>query len=224
MNATLFEKLSYNFIRDTTPVAAINRIPLVLEVNPAFAAKTVAEFIATAKARPGTLSVGSPSAGTPPYLAVELLKMMTGIDVVHVPYLGESQMVTDLLGGQLMVGIGGISSGIGQIKAGKLRPLGMTTAEAIEELPDVPPIGATVPGFEASGWSGIVAPKNTPKDTIDKLYGAIKDVQADPAFKARLADFGVSVLVLPPAAFGKFIADETAKWGTVVKFAGLKPQ
>jgi tripartite-type tricarboxylate transporter receptor subunit TctC len=224
VNATLFEKLTYDFVRDTTAVAPINRIPLALEVHPSFPAKTVAEFIAAAKTSPGTIATGSPSAGTPPFLAVELLKMLAGINVVHVPYVGESQMVTDLLGGQLMTGIGGISSGIGQIKAGKLRALGMTTAARLDELPDVPPIGDTVPGFEASGWSGIVAPKNTPKEIVDKLYGAIKDFQADPKFKARLADFGVTVLAMSPGEFGRFIADETQKWGKVVKFAGLKPQ
>jgi tripartite-type tricarboxylate transporter receptor subunit TctC len=224
VNTTLFANLPYDFARDITPVAPVNRIPLVLEVNPAFPARSVAEFIAYAKANPGKLNVGSPSAGTPPYLCVDLLNMMAGINVVHVPYFGENQMVTDLLGGQVMTGFGGISTGIGQFKAGKLRALGLTTAARIAELPDVPTIGETVPGFEASGWTGVVAPKGTPQDIVDKLAGAIHDLQADPAFKARLAEFGVTVLTMSPAEFGKFIADETDKWGKVVRFAGLKPE
>jgi tripartite-type tricarboxylate transporter receptor subunit TctC len=224
VNTTLFPNLPYDFARDTAPVGTINRIPLVLEVNPTFEAQNVAGFVAYAKANPGKLSVGSPSAGTPPYLCVELLKMMAGIDIVHVPYVGENQMVTDLLGAQLMAGVGGISSGIGHIKAGKLRALGVTTAAPVAELPDVPTIGDTIPGFEASGWSGVVAPKNTPKDVIDKLAAAIGAVQADPKFKERLSDFGAPLLAMSPEQFGKFIVEETEKWGKVVKFAGLKPQ
>jgi len=224
VNTTLFANLPYDFIRDTPAVAAVNRIPLVLEAHPSFQFKNVAELIAAAKANPGTINMGSPSAGTPPYMAVELLKMMAGINIVHVPYLGEVQMVTDLLGGHLMVGLGGISSGIGHIEAGKLRGLGVTTAARIEQLPDVPTIGETVPGFEASGWSGIVAPKNTPNEIIDRLAGAVSAVQADPKFKDRLADVGVTELALSPTEFGKFIAAETEKWGKVVKFAGLKPE
>jgi len=224
VNTTLFANLPYDFARDTAAVGPINRIPLVLEVNPSFRAKNVAEFINVARASPGTINVGSPSAGTPPYLAVELLKMMASINIVHIPYVGENQMVTDLLGGQLMTGIGGISSGIGHIRAGKLRALGVTTPARMEQLPDVPTIGETVLGFEASGWSGIVAPKNTPKEIIDKLAGAISAVQADPTFKARLTDLGAPLFTLSPAEFGEFIAQETQKWGRVVKFAGLKPQ
>jgi tripartite-type tricarboxylate transporter receptor subunit TctC len=224
VNTTLFANLPYDFARDTAPVGTINRIPLVLEVNPAFETKTVAGFVAYAKANPGKLSVGSPSAGTPPYLCVDLLKMMAGIDMVHVPYVGENQMVTDLLGGQLMAAVGGISSGIGHIKAGKLTALGVTTAARASELPDVPTIADTIPGFEASGWSGIVAPKNTPKDVVDRLAAAIGVLQADAKFKQRLSEFGAPLFALSPEAFGKFIVEETEKWGKVVKFAGLKPQ
>jgi tripartite-type tricarboxylate transporter receptor subunit TctC len=224
VNTTLFANLPYDFARDTAPVGPINRIPLVLETNPEFSAKTVAELIAYAKANPGKLSVGSPSAGTPPYLAVELLKMVAGIDIIHVPYVGENQMVTDLLGGQLMAGLGGISSGIGHIKAGKLNALGVTTAARIAELPDVPTIADTLAGFEASGWSGIVVPKGTPPEIIQKLAAAIAAVQADEKFKQRLSDFGAPLFALPPAEFGKFIVAETEKWGKVVKFAGLRPQ
>jgi tripartite-type tricarboxylate transporter receptor subunit TctC len=224
VNTTLFAHLPYDFARDTTPIGPVNRIPLVLEANPSFAPKTVAELIAAAKAKPGALTMGSPSAGTPPYLAVALLKMMAGIEVVHVPYFGENQMVTDLLGGQLMVGIGGISSAIGHIKAGKLRALGLTTPQRIEQLPDVPAIAETVPGFAASGWSGIVAPKNTPAPIVDRLAAAIRTIQADPEFKARLADLGAPLFAMPPAEFGTFIVSETQKWAKVIKFAGLKPQ
>ena len=224
VNTTLFADLPYDFARDTTPVGPVNRIPLVLEVNPTFAANTVADLIAYAKANPGKLSVGSPSAGTPPYLAVELLKMVAGIDIVHVPYFGENQMITDLLGAQLLAGLGGISSGIGHFRAGKLRALGVTTAARIPELPDVPAVGETIAGFEASGWSGVVAPKGTPKAVVDTLAAAIAAVQADAKFKERLTEFGAPLFSMPPDAFGKFIVAETEKWGKVVKFAGLKPQ
>ena len=223
VNTTLFADLPYDFARDTTPVGPVNRIPLVLEVNPTFAANTVADLIAYAKANPGKLSVGSPSAGTPPYLAVELLKMVAGIDIVHVPYFGENQMITDLLGAQLLVGLGGISSSIGHFRAGKLRALGVTTAARIPELPDVPAVGETIAGFEASGWSGVVAPKGTPKAVVDTLAAAIAAVQADAKFKERLTEFGAPLFSMPPDAFGKFIVAETEKWGKVVKFAGLKP-
>jgi tripartite-type tricarboxylate transporter receptor subunit TctC len=222
VNTTLFANLPYDFARDTAPVGPINRIPMVLEANPSFQAKSVAEFIAYAKANPGKLSVGSPSAGTPPYLAVELIKMMAGIDIIHVPYVGENQMVTDLLGAQLMAGVGGISSGIGHIRADKLRALGVTTAARIPQSPDVPTIAETIPGFEASGWSGVVVPKNTPKDIIDKLAAAIGAIQADAKFKDRLTEFGAPLFTLTPQEFGKFIAEETEKWGKVVKFAALK--
>jgi tripartite-type tricarboxylate transporter receptor subunit TctC len=224
INATLFEKLNYDFVRDITPVSPINRIGLVLEVNPSFAPNSVTELIAMAKANPGKIDIGSASTGTPPYMAVELLKMMAGIEVVHVPYAAEGQMLTNLIGGQLKVAISGISSGIGHIKAGEIRALAVMTAARSEALPDVPAIGEFVPGCDANGWSGIVAPKGTPAEIVDKLYNAIRDVQADPKFKERLANLGVGVLAMPPAEFGTFIADETAKWGKVVKFAGLKAE
>lgn len=224
VNTSLLARLPYDFARDTTAIAAVNTIPLVLEANPSFPAKTVAQLIAAAKASPGGISVGSPSAGTPPYLCVDLLNMMAGIKTVHVPYFGENQMVTDLLGGQLLAGIGGISSAIGHFKAGTLRPLGVTTAARIVQLPDVPTIGETVPGFEASGWTGIVAPKNTPADIIQKLAAAVGAIQADSKFKERLTELGVAELAMPSGDFSAFIAAETVKWGKVVKFAGLKPQ
>jgi len=224
VNASLMKNLSYDFVRDTAPVAPINRINLVLDANPSFPAGNVAELIAQCKANPGKIVMASPSLGTPPYMAVELFKMMAGVEVVHVPYAGEGQMVTDLLGGQVKVGVDGISAAIGHIRAGKLRALALTAATRIDELPGVPTVGETLPGFEASGFSGIVAPKNTPGDIVGKLSDAVHAVQADAKFKERLAGLGVSELVLSPAAFGKYIADETEKWRKVVAFAGLKAQ
>lgn len=223
LDASLMPNLSFDFIRDVTPVASVNSINLVLEANPAFTGG-VAELIAQAKANPGKVDIASPSTGTPPYMAVELLKMMAGIDIVHIPYGGEGQMVTDLLGGQQKVAMGGISSGIGHIRAGKLRALALTSAKRIAELPDVPTIAETVPGFEATGWSGLVAPKGTPAAIVDKLYGAVRAIQADPAFAARLSDLGVSLLAMTSGEFGAFIGAETEKWAKVVKFAGLKLQ
>ncbi|MGA8951193.1 MAG: tripartite tricarboxylate transporter substrate binding protein [Xanthobacteraceae bacterium] len=224
VDASLMQNLSFDFVRDVAPVAAVNRINLVLQASPSFPATTVAALIAQAKANPGKIDIASPSIGTPPYMAVELLKMMAGIDIVHVPYGGEGQMITDLLGGQQRVAIGGISSAIGHIKAGKLRALALTTARRIDELPGVPTVAETLPGFEASGFSGIVAPKNTPTPIVDKLAAAVHAVQADDKFKTRLSDLGVSELSMSPAEFGQFIAAETAKWRKVVQFAGLKAQ
>jgi tripartite-type tricarboxylate transporter receptor subunit TctC len=224
VNASLMKNLSYDFVRDTAPVAPINRINLVFDANPSFPAANVAELIALCKAEPGKVVMASPSLGTPPYMAVELFKMMAGVDVVHVPYAGEGQLVTDLLGGQVKAGVDGISAAIGHIKTGKLRALALTTATRIDELPGVPTVAETLPGFEASGFSGIVAPKHTPADIVDKLAGAVRAVQADAKFKERLQSLGVSELVLSPAEFGKYIADETEKWRKVVKFAGLKAQ
>ncbi|MFZ1922447.1 MAG: tripartite tricarboxylate transporter substrate binding protein [Xanthobacteraceae bacterium] len=224
INTALMKNLSYDFVRDVTPVAPINRINLVLDANPSFPATDVAGLIAQAKANPGKIVIASPSLGTPPYMAVELLKMMAGIDIVHVPYAGEGQMVTDLLGGQVKVGVDGISAAIGQIKTGKLRALALTTASRIDELPGVPTIAETLPGFEASGFSGIVAPKGTSPDIVETLARAVKAIQADPKFKERLSQLGVSELSMSPGDFGKYIAGETEKWAKVVKFAGLKPQ
>ncbi len=224
INTSLIANLPYDFARDITAVAPVNRIPLILTVNLDFPAHSIAELLAFAKGNPGKVNIASPSAGTPPYLCVDLLNMMTGINAVHVPYFGENQMMTDLLGGQVLAAFGGISTAIGHVKAGKLRALGVTTAARIAELPDVPAIGETVPGFEASGWTGVVAPKNTPKEIVDKLAAAIHDLQGDPAFKDKLAQFGVTTLTMSSSEFSKFIVDETDKWGKVVKFAGLKPQ
>ena len=224
VNTTLFAHLPYDFARDTTAITTVNSIPLVLEANPSFGPKTVAELIAVAKAKPGSISMGSPSAGTPPYLCVDLLNMMAGIKTVHVPYFGENQMVTDLLGGQIMVAFGGISSGIGHFKAGKLRALAVTTAARLEQMPDVPTVGETVSGFAASGWNGIVGPKNTPQNVVDKIAAAAKAIQADAKFKERLTAVGVTELAMTTGDYGKFNVAETDKWGKVVKFAGLTPK
>src|SRR4051812_28560975 len=223
INATLFDKLNFDFIRDTTPVATINRIPLVLEAHPSFPARTVSEFIDYAKSNPGKVNMGTPSKGTGPYMAAELLKMMSGVDLVHVAYRGDSPMLTDLLGGQVQVAFGGVSASIEQIRAGKLRALAVGTAARLEELPDIPTMGEFVPGYEASGWCGVVAPKNTPSVVIDKLNNEINAALADPKFKSRLADLIAPVLAGSPVDFGKLIAEETIKWGKVIRTANIKP-
>lgn len=224
VNATLFDGLSYDFIRDTVPVASINRIPLVLEVHPSFPAKTVPELIAYARANPGKLDIATPSSGTAPYMAAELFKMMGQLDIVHVPYRGSPQMLTDLLAGQVQVAFDGISTSIAHIQAGKLRALAATTAAPVEALPGIPTVSDTVPGYEASGWCGIVAPKGTPVGVIDKLAAQVNTALADSTVRARLADAGVTVLSGSPAEFAGFIAEETEKWGKVVRLGALKPE
>ena len=222
ISATLYDNLKFNFVRDTAPVASINRIPLVVEVHPAFPANTVSELIAYAKANPGKVNLATPPKGTGPYMAAELFKMMAGIDVVLVPYRGGGPMQTDLLGGQVLVAFGSMSEAIEHIKAGKLRALGVTTAVRLAQLPDVPTIGETVASFEASGWSGIVAPRNTPVEIIARLHSEINAGLADPKIKARLADVGVTVFATSSVEFAKHIVDETEKWAKVIKFAGIK--
>ena len=224
INATLYDNLSFNFTRDTAPIASINRIPIVLEVHPSFPARTVSELIAYAKSNPGKMNMGTPSKGTGPFMAAELFKMVTGVNVVLVPYRGDAQMLTDLLGGRVQAAIGGVSASIEHIKAGKLRALAVTTAARLENLPDIPTVGASVPGYEASGWCGVVAPKNTSTEIVDKLHKEIAAALADLKFGSKLAQLGVTPFALSPIDFGKFIADETEKWGKVVKFAGLKPE
>jgi tripartite-type tricarboxylate transporter receptor subunit TctC len=224
VNATLFSRLNYDFIRDLAPVASINRIPGVLEVHPSFQAKTVPELIAYAKANPGKINIATPPKGTAGYMAAELFKMMTGINIVHVPYVVAPAMLTDLLGGQVQVAFDGISSSLEHIRAGKLRALAVATAARLEALPDIPTIGDSLPGFEASGWCGIAAPRNTPIGIIDKLNREINAGLADPKIKARLADLGVTVLAGSPAEFTKHIADETEKWGKVIRANNIKPE
>jgi tripartite-type tricarboxylate transporter receptor subunit TctC len=224
INATLYEKLNYNFIRDIMPVAGIIRFPLVMVVNPSVPANTVPEFTAYAKAKPGKINLGSPGIGTPPHVAGELFKMMAGVEMVHVPYRGGAPVMTDLLGGQVQVLFGSTSLTIEQIRAGKLRPLAVTTATRWEGLPDIPTVGDFVPGYEASAVFGLGAPKKTPDEIIDKLNKEINAGLADPKLKARLADLGGTVLVGSPADFGKLVTDDTEKWGKVIKFADIKPE
>ena len=224
INTTLYEKLNFNFIRDIAPVASIIRIPLVMEVNSTVPANTVPEFIAYAKANPGKINMASAGNGTASHVAGELFKMMTGVDLVHVPYRGEPPALTDLLGGQVQVLFGTMPASIEYIKAGKLRPLAATTATRSDALPDLPTVGEFVPGYEASSSLGFGAPKNTPAEIIDKLNKEINTALADPKMKSRLADLGGAVLAGSPADFGKLIADETEKWAKVVKFAGIKAE
>jgi tripartite-type tricarboxylate transporter receptor subunit TctC len=223
INATLYDKLNFNFIRDIAPVAAINREPLVMLVNPSFPAKTVPEFIAYAKANPGKVNMASPGNGTGPHIAGELFKMMAGIDMVHVPYRAGPLALTDLLSGQVQVFFGATASTIEYIRSGRLRPLAVTTSARLEALPDVPTVGEFVGGYEASQWYGIVGPKNTPAEIVDKLNGLVKAAFDDARTRARFASLGGTPLMLSPAELGKLIADETEKWARVVKFAGLKP-
>jgi tripartite-type tricarboxylate transporter receptor subunit TctC len=223
INATLYEKLNFNFIRDIALVASLIRESSVMVVNTSVPAKTVPEFIAYAKANPGKLSMASAGNGTGPHMAGELFKMMTGVDMVHVPYRGGAPALTDLLGGQVQVYFGPISSSIEYIRAGKVRALAVTTATRSEALPDIPTVGDSVLGYEASSVYGLGAPKNTPADIVEKLNKEINVALADPKMKARLADLGGTVLPGSPAEFGKLIADETEKWAKVVKFSGAKP-
>ena len=223
INATLYANLPFNFIRDTTPVASIASIPLVLEVNPSVPAKTVPEFIAYAKANPGKINMASGGNGGPAHVAGELFKMMAGVNMVHVPYRGEASL-PDLIGGQVQVMFGAMPASLGYIRAGKLRALAVTTAKRQEPLPDIPTVGEFLPGFEARGWYGIVVPKATPMEIVEKLNKEINAALADPNMKSRLTDLGAAVFAGSPADFGKFIADETEKWAKVVKFAGIKAE
>jgi len=223
INATLYENLNFNFIRDIAPVAGFMRLPEAIVVHPSFPAKTIPEFIAYAKANPGKVNIGTPAIGTSQYVAGELFKMMAGVDMVHVPYRGEAPAVTDLLGGQVQVLFGTIAATIEHIRAGKLRALGVTTAMRSDLLPDVPTVGDFVPGYEASGWFGVGAPKNTPIAIINRLSREINAGLADPTIQLRFAELGSSVFASTPSEFGALIAEQTEKWRNVVKFAGIKP-
>jgi len=222
INATLYDKLSFNFIRDIAPIAGIVRVPNVMEVNPSFPAKTVLEFIAYAKANPGKINMASAGIGVSSHVAGELFKMMSGINMVHVPYRGSAPALTDLLGGRVDVYFDPLPSTIENIRAGKLRSLAVTTAARAEALPDIPTISESVVGYEASTWFGVGAPKNTPADIIDKLNKEINAGLANAQMKARLADMGGVVLSGSPADFGRLIAGETEKWAKVIKFAKIK--
>jgi tripartite-type tricarboxylate transporter receptor subunit TctC len=224
INATLYDRLNFNFIHDIAPVAGIMRVPSVMVVNPSVPAKTIPEFIAYAKANPGKITMASPGTGTGPHIAGELFKMMAGVDMVHVPYRGSGPMMPDLLSGQVPVAFDAASSFIAHIRAGKLRALAVATATRLEALPEVPTVAETVPGFEASGWCGFGAPRATPAAIIDTLNRETNAALADPAIAARLADVGAIVLKGSPAEFGAFIAEETQKWAKVIRFAGIQPE
>jgi tripartite-type tricarboxylate transporter receptor subunit TctC len=222
INATLYDKLNFNFIRDIAPVAGIIRTALVVVVHPSFPAKTVPEFIAYAKANPGKLTMASGDVGTPSHPAGQLFKMMTGVDMVHVPYRGVAAALTDLLGGQVQVAFGSVPSSIEYIRAGKMRALGVTTAIRTQALPDIPTVGEFVPGYEATAWYGIGAPRATPAEIVDKLNKEVNAALDDPKIKARLADLGGTVFAGSPADFGKFIVEETEKWGNVIRALNIK--
>ena len=223
INATLYNNLNFNFIRDIAPVASIIRVPLVMEVNPSVPVKTIPEFIAYAKANPGKISYASAGIGSPQHVSAELFKMMTGINMVHVPYRGAAPALTDLIGGQVQVMIDTTPASMAHIRAGRLRPLAVTTTTRADVLPDIPTVGDFVPGYEATSWFGMGIPKNTPAEIIEKLNKEINAALVDPKIKARLVDLGGTVLPGSPADFGKLIADETEKWAKVVKFSGAKP-
>jgi tripartite-type tricarboxylate transporter receptor subunit TctC len=219
VNATLYQKLKYNFIRDIAPVASISHENYGMEVHPSFPAKTVSEFIAYAKANPGKLNMASPGNGTGPHMAGELFKIMAGVDMVHVPYRGSPPALTDLLAGQVHLMFSPLSSSIEYVRGGKLRALAVTSAARSEALPDLPTVGEFVPGYQASGWFGVCAPSKTPAEIVDKLNREINAGLADSRLKARLADLGAAVFVGSPSDFGKHIAAETEKW---VRAAGLR--
>jgi tripartite-type tricarboxylate transporter receptor subunit TctC len=224
VNQALYEKLNFNFIRDIAAVAGILSLPNAMLVHPSFAAKSVPEFIAYAKANPGKLSMASAGNGSAPHLAGELFKMMTQVDMVHVPYRGGGPALADLLGGQVQVYFGSLSTSVGHIKAGQLRALGVTTQTRSEALSDIPTVGEFVPGYELSSWFGLGAPKSTPAEVISKLNGEINASLADPAMKTRLAELGGTALSGSPADFGKLLVDDTEKLGKVVRFAKMKPE
>ena len=222
INATLYPNLNFNFIRDIAPVASIGRTPVVMAINPSLPAKTLPDFIAYAKANPGKINFASSGNGTPLHLAGELFKMMSGVELVHVPY--HSSYMPDLLGGQVQVAFTTIPSLIEYIRAGKLRALGVASARRSDLLPDVPTVGEFVPGYEASAWYGLGAPKSTPAEIIEKLNRATSAALADPNTKSRLVGLGVEPMSMTPAEFGKFMLDETEKWAKVIRAANIKPE
>ena len=224
INATLYEKLSFNFVRDIAPVAGVIRVPNVMEINPSVPAKTVSEFIAYAKANPGKINMASSGSGTSVHMSGELFKMMTSLAMQHVPYRGSAPMLTDLLAGQVQVTFDNMPSSIEHIRAGKLRALAVTTAMRSEALPDVPIVADFVPGYEASAWFGLGAPKGTPPEIIELLNKEVNAAIADPNIRARLADMGGMMINGTPAEFGKIIVEETEKWAKVVKFSGAKAE
>ena len=224
INATLYDRLNFNFMNDFAPVAGIMRVPNIMQVHPSFPAQTVPEFIAYAKANPGKINMASGGSGGSDHLAVELFKMMVGLNMIHIPYRGAAPALTDLIGGQVHVMFASLPASIEYIRAGKLRSLAVTTATRSEVLPNMPTVSEFVPGYEASNWYGVGVPRNTPTEIVEKLNKEINAAFADPRMKARFADLGGIPLTGSPAQFGKLIADETEKWGKVVQFSGIKPE
>jgi tripartite-type tricarboxylate transporter receptor subunit TctC len=223
INASLYEKLNHNFMRDIAAVGGINRFPNVMEVNPSLPVKTVPEFIAYAKANPGKLNMASSGAGSTIHVSGELFKMMTGVNMIHVPYRGSAPALIDMVAGQVQVMFDNIPTSIEHIRAGKLRVLAVTGTERSALLPDVPILADFVPGYEASAWYGLGAPKKTPREIIAKLNAAMNAILADPAVQARFASMGATLIASSPEEFERYVADETAKWAKVVKFSGAKP-
>jgi tripartite-type tricarboxylate transporter receptor subunit TctC len=223
INATLFDKLNHNFLRDIAPVAGINRFANVMEVNPSVPVKTVPEFIAYAKANPGKLSMASSGAGSTIHMSGELFKMMTGIQMTHVPYRGSAPALTDMISGQVHVMFDNIPTSIQHIRAGKLRPIAVTSTTRSDLLPEIPTVAEYLPGYEASAWYGLGVPRGTPPDIIEKLNKTVNAILSDPAVKVKFAEMGATLIMNSPAQFGKYVEDETEKWGKVVKFAGVKP-
>ena len=224
INATLYDALNFNFIRDTAPVGSLMRTPGVMLVNPMVPAQTIPEFIAYAKANPGKINMSSAGPGTVPHIYGELFKIKTGTDMVLVHYRGAGPAMPDMISGRIQVMFDSVPSAIQQVRAGKLRPLGVTTATRLDVLPDVPAIGEFVPGYEASNWYGIVAPKNTPAEIVDRLNKEINAILADPQARARIADIGASPFAGSAADFAKFIAEDTERWGKVIRAANIKPE
>ncbi len=224
INTTLYKNLNYNFTTDLVPVAIVMRSPVIMQVHPSVPAKTVPEFIAYAKANPGKINMGSGGVGATGHMAGELFQLMAGIKLTHVPYRGESLALTDLLGGQVQIVFATAGSSIQYIKADKLRPLAVTTTERIALLPDLPTLKEYLPGYEASSWNGLTAPKNTPPEIIEKLNREINTAMADPKIKSRIVDLGGPPIIGSPADFGKIIAEDTAKWAKVIQFSGAKAE
>jgi tripartite-type tricarboxylate transporter receptor subunit TctC len=224
INATLYDKLNFNFMRDMLPVAGIAQAPAVLAINSSVPAKTVTEFIAHARANPGRINMGSAGIGSTAHLAGELFKMMAGINLIHVPYRGNAPALTDLMGGQIEVLFPSLGSSIEYVKTGKVVALAVTGATRADAVPDLPTVAETLPGYQAASFYGIGAPRNTPAEIVEVLNKAVNAGLADPKLSARLADLGYVPLPGPSASFGKLIADETEKWGKVIRFAGIKPQ
>jgi tripartite-type tricarboxylate transporter receptor subunit TctC len=224
INASIYSDLHFNFMQDAVPIASISTIPLVMDLHPAVPVKTIPEFIAYAKVNPGKINMASSGIGTPLHVAGELFKMMAGVNLLHVAYKGEAAAYPDLLSGQMQVMFGVMPASLGYIKSGEMRPLGVTSAKRQELLPDVPAIAEFLPGYEASGWYGVAAPKGTPAEVIAKLNKEVNAALADAGMKQKLADLGCNMFAGSPADFEKFIAGETAKWAKVVKFANIKAE